>query len=187
MIQRSRFAGHVAQWEAWARVRFHLLKILYNPTIGANIICGDCTLHHLGDEPLVPTNTFLKTPYGELLEGVGILQNVSIRHGDIEAILDFHVFNVKDFNLMIGHPIEKLLIDAPSQEKLKVQYEKDTFYVQISRAKNFVTDPSNDYEPIEEVKWLLPFYSPESHLKKDSEEFTDKEEEHTEPIDISEF
>jgi hypothetical protein len=37
------------------------------------------------------------------------------------------------------------------------------------------------------VKWLLPFYSPEPHLKKDSEEFTDKEEEHTEPIDISEF
>ena len=101
---------------------------------------------------MVPTNTFLKTPYGELLEGVGILQNVSIRHGDIEAILDFHVFSVKDFNFMIGHPIEKLLIDAPSQEKLKVQYEKDTFYVQISRAKNFVTDPSDDYEPIEEVK-----------------------------------
>jgi len=56
---------------------------------------------------------------------------VSITHEDIEVILDFHVFNIQDFDLMIRHPIEKLLVDAPTQNKLHVRLGKktvDVFY-----------------------------------------------------------
>ena len=37
---------------------------------------------------------------------------MSIRHEDIEIILEFHIFNVQDFDLLIGQPIEKFLMDA---------------------------------------------------------------------------
>jgi hypothetical protein len=42
------------------------------------------------------------------MEGYGILQNVSIRHNNVEVTLDSYVFEAPDFELLIGHPIEKL-------------------------------------------------------------------------------
>ena len=102
-------------------------------------------------------------------------------------ILDFHVFDVQDFDFMIGHPIEKLLIDAPTQGKLDVRLGKETFSVQISRAANSLAEPSLDFEPIMEVTGIRPFDSPESLLEKDAEKFIEEVDDLTEPIDISEF
>ena len=34
--------------------------------------------------------------------------------------LDFHVFDVQDFDIMIGHPLEELFIEPPSCEPLPV-------------------------------------------------------------------
>ena len=83
----------------------------------------------------------------------------------------FHVFDVQDFDFMIGHPIEKLRMDAPTQCKLDVRLGKETFFVQISRAANSLAEPSLDSEPIMEVMGILPYDSPESHLEKDAEKF----------------
>ena len=62
-----------------------------------------------------------------------------VRHKDVKIIVDFHVFNVQDFYLMIGHPIEKLLLDDPTQNKIDVCLGKETFYVRIARATNSMT------------------------------------------------
>ena len=67
-----------------------------------------------------------------------------VKHENINVILDFHVFDVQDFDLMIGQPIEKLLMDAPTQGKLNVCLGKETFSVQISRAANSLAEPSLD-------------------------------------------
>ena len=88
---------------------------------------------------------------------------------------------------MIGHPIEKLLMDAPTQGKLDVHLVKETFSVQISRATNSMAEPSLGAEPIMEVTGILPFDSLESLLEKDAEKIIKEEDEPTEPIDISEF
>ena len=141
----------------------------------------------LGDEPLVQTDKTFHTSSREILEGIGILQNVTVKHEKIDVILDFHVFDVEDFNLMIGHPIEKLLMDAPTQGKLDVCLEKETFSVQISRATNSIAEPSPESKPIMEVTRILPFDSLDSLLEKDAEKFIEEEDEPTEPIDISEF
>ena len=76
---------------------------------------------------------------------------MSIRHGDIEIILNFHMFNVQDFDLLVRLPIKKLLIDAATQNKLKVHLGKETISVQIIRATNSMMEPYLDSEPIEEV------------------------------------
>jgi len=67
---------------------------LYSPTVRANIISEDCAFYLLKDVPLVRTDKTFRTSSGEILKGGGILQNVSIRHEDIDIILDFHIFDV---------------------------------------------------------------------------------------------
>jgi len=81
------------------------VDILCCPTVGANIISSECTFQLLGDEPLVQTDKTFQTSSREILEGIGILQNVTVMHENVDVILDFHVFNVEDFDLMIGDPI----------------------------------------------------------------------------------
>ena len=115
------------------------------------------------------------------------MQNLTVKHKNVDVILDFHVFDVQDFDLMIRHPIEKLLMDAPTQGKLDVRLGKETFSVQISRATNSMAEPSPESELIMEVTGILPFDSLESLLEKDAEKFIKEEDEPTEPIDISEF
>jgi len=109
---------------------------------------------------------------------------VTVKHENIDVILDFHVFDVQDFDLMIGHPIEKLLMDALTQGKLDVRLGKENFSVQISRAANSLAEPSLDSEPIMEVTGILPFDSPESLLEKDAKKFIEEVDDSTEPVDI---
>ena len=67
---------------------------LYSPSIRANIISSECAFRHLRDELLVQTDKTFQTLSREIQEAYETLQNVSIRHEDIEVILDFHIFDV---------------------------------------------------------------------------------------------
>ena len=118
----------------------------------------------LGNVPFVQTDKSFRASSGEILKGSGILQNASVRHEDIDVILDFHVFDVRDFDLLIRHPIEKLLMDAPTQGKIDVRLGKETISVQITRATNSRAEPTLNSEPIEEVKGfsLLTHQNPSS-------------------------
>ena len=129
---------------------------------------------------MVQTDKTFQTPSGEILEAYGTLQNVSIRHEDAEVILDFHIFDVQDFDLLVGQPIEKFLTNALTQ-KLEVHPEKETISVQIAKATNSMIEPSIDSEPIEEVKGVFLIDSVESLLEKDIEEFIKEEDEPAEP------
>ena len=46
---------------------------LYSPTVGANIISGECAFYLFRDVPLVRTDKTFRTSSGEILEGGGIL------------------------------------------------------------------------------------------------------------------
>jgi len=143
-----------------------LVNTLYSPTVGANIISEECVFYLLGNVPLVQTDKSFRNSSGEILKGSGILQNVSVRHEDIDVILDFHVFDVRDLDLLIGHPIEKLLMDALTLGKIDIRLGKETISVQITRATDSRAEPTLDSEPIEEVKGILPINSPKSLLEK---------------------
>uniref|UniRef100_A0A0E0QNN2 Uncharacterized protein n=1 Tax=Oryza rufipogon TaxID=4529 RepID=A0A0E0QNN2_ORYRU len=56
-----------------------------------------------GNEPLIPTGKTFRHPFGPIIEGYGILRGVLVRHNDVEAILDYHVFEVSHFDIFIGH------------------------------------------------------------------------------------
>ena len=94
------------------------------------------------------------------------------------------MFDIQDFDLLIRHSIEKLLRDAPTQDKLEVHLGKETISVQIARVTNSMIEPSLDSEPTEEVKGILLVDSPESLLEKDVEEFIKEDDEPAEPVYI---
>ena len=95
---------------------------------------------YLGDEPLAPTNKLFRNGPRSRLEGLGILYNIFLYHGQTEVSLDFRVFDIKDFDVLIGHPLEELFIEPQSSRDLDVKLRRDTLSIPITRARNSVTE-----------------------------------------------
>ena len=55
-------------------------------------------------------------------------------------VLDFHIFDTQYFDIMIGHPLEKLFTEPPKKGELDVKLGRDTFAIPITQAKNSVAD-----------------------------------------------
>ena len=117
---------------------------------------------------MVQTDKTFQIPSREILKAYGTLQNMSIRQKDVKIILNFHIFDVQDFDLLFRQSIEKFLMDALTQNKLEVPLGKETIFVQNARATNPMTEPSLDSQPIKEVKGILLVDSLESLLEKDA-------------------
>ena len=57
--------------------------------------------------PLVLTNKLFKSTSGLIFECCGIARAVPIKIDKTEVHLDFHIFAILDFELLIGNPFEK--------------------------------------------------------------------------------
>ena len=58
------------------------------------------------------------------------MHEVPVWRRETEIALDFHVFEVQDFDILIGHPIEKLFLDVLNLGELQVlNWEKCHFMV----------------------------------------------------------
>ena len=82
-----------------------MVDVLYNPIVGANLMSKSLASTYLGDEPLAPTNKSLRIAPHSNLKGIGLLHNVTIHHDKFEMVLNFHVSDTEDFDIMIGHPL----------------------------------------------------------------------------------
>ena len=78
-------------------------------------------LTYLGDEPFAPTTKILRDAPRSRLEGLEILHNISIYHDNVEVALDYHVFDIQNFDIMIGHPLEKLIMEPPASGNLDIK------------------------------------------------------------------
>ena len=144
-----------------------LEEVLYNPTVGANNMSASYTLTHLKNS-LVPTEKTLWNAPGSILEGVGIVHDVLVRHDDFEVALDFHIFDVYDFDILIGHSVEKLFLEAPLLGTIDFKLGRETFSLPISRVKNSPAELLPQPEPVEEVMAIFPFEPSESSLEQDA-------------------
>ena len=63
----------------------------------------------LGSVSLKPSGKLIEScPFGHILECQGIASAVPITIDKIEVNLDFHIFDILDFDLLIGYPLENL-------------------------------------------------------------------------------
>ena len=160
-----------------------MVEVLYTPTIGVNIMSLTFASTFFDKEPLAPTVKTYRIAPRLTLEGLGILHDISLYHEQTEISLDIHVFDIKDFVVMIGCPLETFL-EPSSSGDLDVKLGRDTFTIPITQAKNSVAESLPHLDLPNEVMSVLPFDPPESSLEKDAKLFVEEEDDLGETIDL---
>jgi hypothetical protein len=97
------------------------------------------------------------------------------------------VFEVPNFDVLICHPIEKLLTNAPNSGSLSIRLGKETITVPIIRTQNSVAEISPIIEPMEEVLEVNLIESSESTLEEEAEEFIKEEADFDEILELPKF
>jgi hypothetical protein len=102
----------------------------------------------------------------------------------LEVALDFHIFDVYDFDVLIGHPFEKLFLEAPILGTLDVKLGRETFSIPLYQTKNSPTEFLPQSDLIEEVIAISPFEPSKSSLEKDAKLFIEEEDDLEETLDL---
>ena len=96
---------------------------LYNPIVDVNIISASFAHDLLKYMPLTPTTKLLKSLLGHILPSLGILYVLYIQVKGTKVHLSFYIFDIIEFNLLIGQPIERLIQEGQTG-KLKISLGK---------------------------------------------------------------
>ena len=105
------------------------------------------------------------------------MHDVPVWHMKTEIALDFHVFEVQDFDILIGHPVEKLFLDVSTLGKLEVSLGGGSYTLPIGQTKNSLAEPTPQEEPSEEVLAVMLDDTSKPSLEQDAELFIQEEDE----------
>jgi hypothetical protein len=89
------------------------IDALHNPMVETNIMSEFLVKTLFGKLPLVSINKLFKSPPGLIFESCVIARTMPVIIDKIEIHLDFHVFAILEFDLLIGYPFEKLFQKEP--------------------------------------------------------------------------
>jgi hypothetical protein len=163
-VKRSSKAIHILSPSTTmpCSLRGTVVEALHNPSVGTSIMSKFLAKNLLGNMPLVPTNKLFKSSSELIFECCGIAKAMPIIINETEVHLDFHIYAILDFDLLIGYPFEILFQEKPSHGSLNKEFGKtaSATHLDITMAEHH---PNND--PLEEVKFVTPFVSPSPLLK----------------------
>ena len=77
-----------------------------------------------------------------------------------EVCLDFHIYAILEFELLIVYPFEKLFQEKPSHGSLDEKFGKTASIISIPYPKNPKAKEQPNHNPFEKVKFISPFISP---------------------------
>jgi hypothetical protein len=137
------------------------IEALHNLTVGTNIMSQFLAETLLGNMLLDPTNKLFKSPLGLFFECCGIARAVAIIFNKTKVCLDFHIYAILVFDILIGHPLENLIQEKPSHGGLDETLGTTASTTPIPSPKNLVAKQHRNNDPFEEVKFISPFVSPE--------------------------
>ena len=102
--------------------------------------------------PLTPTTKLLKSLSGHILRNFGILYVLPIQVKGTKVHLSFYIFDIMEFDLLIGQPIERLIQEGLI-EKLNIRPGKNfKLSIPITHSLNAESEPIPEEDPMEEVK-----------------------------------
>jgi hypothetical protein len=126
----------------------------------------------VGSKPLTPTDKYFRSPFGLFFECRGIARDVPITIDKIEVHLDFYIYNILDFDLLLGYPLEKLLASHGSlDEKLRETASTTT----ISCLENSIAKHLPKQNTLEEMMHTSLFISSKPVLLEVAESATFEE------------
>ena len=108
---------------------------------------------------LVLTNKLFKSPSGLFFKCCGIVRAMPITIDKIEVFIDFHIFAILEFELLIGHPLNNLFQEKPSYGGLDEKLGTTTSAIPIPYPKSPMAKQHPNHEPFKEVKFISPFIS----------------------------
>jgi hypothetical protein len=94
------------------QINLEPFKALYNPIVGVNIMSASFAQDLLSYMPLTPTTKLLKSPSGYILPSLGILYVLPIMVDGIIVRMSFYIYDIIEFDLLIGQPIQRLLLEG---------------------------------------------------------------------------
>ena len=133
------------------------IEALHNPTVGTSIMSEFLAKNLLGNMPLILTNKLFKSPSRLIFECCGIVRDVPFEINETKVHLDFHIFAILDFELLIGYPFEKLSKRNLLLGALVKNVGKTT---SATHLENPMVEHYPNHNLFEEVKFISPFISP---------------------------
>ena len=105
----------------------------------------------LGNMHLTPTTKLLKSLSGQILPSERIFHLIPIKIDETMVYLSFYVFDIWEFDLFIGHPIERLLHEG-RKGSINVSLRKSiNLSIPITRSLHVKTKVSPKKDPMEEI------------------------------------
>jgi hypothetical protein len=135
-------------------------EALQNPIVRTSIMSKFLAKNLLSNMPLVPTNKFFKSPLGLFFECCGIAKDVLVIIDKIEVFIDFHIYAILEFDILIGHPLENLIQEKPSYGGLDKKLETTAFANPIPCPEGPMVKQQSNHNPFEQVRFISPFVSP---------------------------
>jgi hypothetical protein len=151
-------------------------KALYNLVVGVNIMSVSFAHDLLRHMPLTPTTKLLKSPSGHIVPSLRILYVLPIQVKGTMVHLSFYIFDIMEFDLLIGQPIERLILEGQTG-KMNIRRGKN-FKLPLSNTHslNARTESCPEPDPIEEVKVASLEHLIEPNLDDDAEFFIEEED-----------
>jgi hypothetical protein len=134
------------------------VEALYDPTVEVYILPEYLLDTLVGNKPLNPTDKYFKSPSRLYFECRGIARDVPITIDKIDMHLDFYIYNILDFDLLLGLPLEKLLASHGSLD------EKLREVASASCSENLLAKPLPEQNLLKEMVYTSPFISSEPIL-----------------------
>jgi hypothetical protein len=128
--------------------------------------------------PLTPTTKLLKSSSRHILPSLGILYVLPIQLKETLVHMSFYIFDIIEFDLLIGQPIERLIQEGQTG-KLNIclgKYLK--LPISISHSLNTENEPCPKPDPMEEVNVAYLEALIEPNLEEDAQFFIEEEEDH---------
>jgi hypothetical protein len=125
--------------------------------------------------PLTPTTKLLKSPSGHILS-LGILYVLPIQVKHTMVHLSFYIFDIMEFDLLIGQPIERLIQEGQIG-KLNIDLGKNfKLPLSITHSLNVKIKSCPEPDPIKEDKVASLEHLIKPNLKDDAEFFIEEED-----------
>ena len=114
----------------------------------------------IGSMPLDPTDKLLRWPSGLFFECRWIARAVPVNIDKIKVRLDFYVYPIVDFELLIGFPLENLLQETSTQGSLSYDSGQTTLTTPVSCPEIPMVEHHDDHNLFEEMMLASPLISP---------------------------
>ena len=117
---------------------------------------------------LTPTTKLLKSLSGQILPSEGIFHIIPIKVDETKVYLSFYVFDICEFDLLIGHPIERLLHEGRKGSTSVNLRKSINLSIPITRLLHVKTEMSPEQDPLEEIMAASLLEASDKHLKEDA-------------------